>query len=144
MTDPVLEECFDEAAAVNPSNMLPEVTEFQYNLNDAYLEFCELKVGSQFSSLFLVPSKTRPPSRTGYANTFSSACIDSVIDTLQVAQQFITTIESTRHSPRDVGRVEKRTHLFDLVRTLGGVIEDVFPDKSASDEGGGEDIEEDT
>ncbi|KAJ4155546.1 hypothetical protein LMH87_000785 [Akanthomyces muscarius] len=117
MWNPVLEECFDAAAAVNPSNMLPEVTEFQYNLNDAYLEFCELKVGT---------------------------CIDSVIDTLQVAQQLITTIESTRHSPSGIGRAEKRKRLFDLVRTLGGMIEHVFPDKSASGEGGGEDIEEDT
>ncbi len=44
--DPVEEECLDLATVVNPGNMLPEVTEFQYNLNDAYLELCEVKVSS--------------------------------------------------------------------------------------------------
>lgn len=138
LTDPVLEECSDAAANVNPSNMLPEVTEFQHSLNDAYLKFCEIKVGSQFSTLhniFLLVWRSML--------TLFSACIDSVIDTLQVAQQFIATIENTRHPPRSFGRVEKRAHLFNLVRALGGVIEKVFPDKSTSDEGGGANIEED-
>lgn len=138
MADAVLEECSDAAANVNSSNMLPEVTEFQHSLNDAYLRFCEIKVGSQFSlfhNIFL-------PVWRGMLTLFS-ACIDSVIDTLQVAQQFITTIENTRHRPRSFGRVGQRAHLFDLVRALGGVIEKVFPDKSTSDEAGGANIEGD-
>ncbi|KAJ6780196.1 hypothetical protein PWT90_04456 [Aphanocladium album] len=42
--DPIREDFFDSATAVNPNNTLPEVAEFQYHLNDTYLEICELQV----------------------------------------------------------------------------------------------------
>ncbi len=64
------------------------------------------------------------------------------MDTLDVAQRFITTVETTQHVPRGRNRIERREQLFDLVRALGDMVESVFPGKSDSSDEDSEEVEE--